>query len=168
MGARIRAARLHAGLTIRDLAARVGSTETTIRNWESGNVKNPRVDLAVALERVLDVDLGIGFGALTGPGSATDPGTTPDRDRPGNPLADVSTGHMLAELGRRIADLEVRNEQLVADFESAQRIPRMPNPGRGRILHAARTRDPEDTPDSPDGGPDDGKAQDGDPPGGHA
>lgn len=84
MGARIRSAREALGLSRQQLAERVGASATTVANWERGDTA-PRL-VTGAIERELGIDLR-------------------EQDT-GSPLDDVSTAALLAELGRRFAELE--------------------------------------------------------------
>lgn len=43
------------GLTMRELAARVGVSEGTISRWESGNIQNMKRDKVAALSKVLEI-----------------------------------------------------------------------------------------------------------------
>lgn len=43
------------GLTMKEVADRVGVAEATVSRWESGDIKNMRRDRIAALARVLDI-----------------------------------------------------------------------------------------------------------------
>lgn len=43
------------GLTLKEVADRVGVSEATVSRWESGDIKNMRRDRVAALARVLDL-----------------------------------------------------------------------------------------------------------------
>jgi transcriptional regulator with XRE-family HTH domain len=145
LGQRIRRSRLAAGLTIRELAARIGSSETTVRNWE-GDHSTPRPDLAALLERELgNLGLNPGPPALA---SVDDPEpATRGRRRSNSPrLDEASVQRLLAELGSRDVDhqdelraLRARVTQLTEELERYR-------PGRDGVIRlgrnvAARTRD---------------------------
>lgn len=55
-GDRLTAARLAAGLTVIDLAAAVGGSESQIRAWETGRTAHPRPPLVPRLAAALGVD----------------------------------------------------------------------------------------------------------------
>jgi transcriptional regulator with XRE-family HTH domain len=67
-GARLRRLREARGLSVPELASAVGASEGTIRQLESGNVKNPAFALGVRLADNLGVDphyLALGAGRST-------------------------------------------------------------------------------------------------------
>lgn len=49
----IKERRLELGLTLKELANRVGASEATISRWESGEIKNMRMSALAALSREL-------------------------------------------------------------------------------------------------------------------
>lgn len=51
----IKARRLELGLTLKELANRVGVSEATISRWESGEIKNMRMSALAALSRELQM-----------------------------------------------------------------------------------------------------------------
>lgn len=51
----IRFRRIELGMTMKDLAKRVGVSEATISRWESGDIANMKRDKIAALARALDV-----------------------------------------------------------------------------------------------------------------
>lgn len=61
MGARIRRAREHTGLTQGTLAGAIGRTQTAISYWESGR-RSPDIADLIALAGALDVEVGFFFG----------------------------------------------------------------------------------------------------------
>jgi transcriptional regulator with XRE-family HTH domain len=64
----IKARRQELGLTIREVADRVGVGPSTVSRWESGNIANMRRDKISKLAKVLDLDPDV----LTGYGHASD------------------------------------------------------------------------------------------------
>lgn len=64
----IKARRQELGLTIREVADRVGVGASTVSRWESGNIANMRRDKISKLAKVLDLDPDV----LTGYGHASD------------------------------------------------------------------------------------------------
>lgn len=58
----IRQKRLELGLTMKELAKKVGVSEGTISRWESGNIENMRRDKVAALSEVLGVSVDILMG----------------------------------------------------------------------------------------------------------
>ena len=51
----IRLRRKELGLTMREVANKVGVSEATVSRWESGDIRNMRRDKIAALARALDV-----------------------------------------------------------------------------------------------------------------
>jgi len=58
----IKQRRLELGLTMKEVAARVGVSEGTISRWESGNIENMRRDKVAALSEVLGVPIEVLMG----------------------------------------------------------------------------------------------------------
>lgn len=120
LGARIASAREAAGMSQDDLADAVGASNTTVRNWEKGRAY-PR-DSIGRIEAVLGITL-----RDTG-------GRTPR-------LSDASHAQILAELGRRDADKDAQIAKLLG---SQPPSPLARRTSSGRVLRAARTRQPEE------------------------
>jgi len=55
IGDRIKKARLHRGMTLIEVAEKLGKTEATIQRYESGNIKNLKNDTIEELANVLNV-----------------------------------------------------------------------------------------------------------------
>ena len=51
----IKVRRKELGLTMKEVADRVGVSEATVSRWESGDIKNMRRDRIAALARTLDI-----------------------------------------------------------------------------------------------------------------
>lgn len=58
----IKERRLELGLTLKELANRVGVSESTISRWESGEIKNMRMSALAALSRELRMNPNIIMG----------------------------------------------------------------------------------------------------------
>lgn len=56
IGALIHHRRLELGLTLEDVAQRVGVGRSTVRKWEQGMIKNMRRDKIAALANILQLD----------------------------------------------------------------------------------------------------------------
>lgn len=137
LGARIRSAREAAGIDQDALAAAVGVSNATVRNWENGRAY-PR-DSIGRIEAVLGITL---------------------RDTGGHEprLSDASHAQILAELGRRDADKDARIAAILAQPPFPPDLADIRRTTSGRVLRAARTRQPA-PPEPADDGPDDGTAR---------
>lgn len=51
----LRARRLELGLKLREIASFVGVSESTVSRWETGNIKNMRIDKLYRLSTILRV-----------------------------------------------------------------------------------------------------------------
>ncbi len=151
LGARIREARLAAGLTLRDLARSIGVSETTLRNWE-GSQNTPRPDLASRLQDQLGVDLG--FGQFTPALRSVDSPSTPKRGKrqAAQRMDDATVPQLLAELhGRDARTAEQLREARSRITELEAEVARLQQSGpvgldEARRRFAARNDSPPDTP----------------------
>ena len=57
VGEKIKNRREELGLTISELAEKIGVSEKTLSRWESGNIANVRQDKALKIAQALDVSL---------------------------------------------------------------------------------------------------------------
>lgn len=135
LGARIRSAREARGLSRTQLAELVDVFPGTVKNWEAGRV--PQASIG-KLEAVLGITL---------------------RDTGGHEprLSDASHAQILAELGRRDADKDARIAAILNQPPYPPDLADIRRTTSGRVLRAARTRQPADPPpadakpDGPDG-----------------
>lgn len=149
LGDRIKHARLAVGMTQRDLARRIGVSETTLRNWE-GDHTEARADLLARLQGELEVDLGLAPPTLR----CVDPAPAPTRGKRQTVprLDDATTPQMLAELHARDARLtdqlraaRQRNAELETELAQVRGLTAV-DPARTRDRYAARH---DDTPPDP-------------------
>lgn len=109
----IKARRQELGLTVREVADRVGVGPITVSCWESGNIANMRRDKISKLAKVLDLDPDVltGYGHAYGPayghasGAETQNGYYNDKDvsRMANELKDRPDLRVLLDASRDLS-----------------------------------------------------------------
>lgn len=109
----IKARQQELGLTVREVADRVGVGPITVSRWESGNIANMRRDKISKLAKVLDLDPDVltGYGHAYGPayghasGAETQNGYYNDKDvsRMANELKDRPDLRVLLDASRDLS-----------------------------------------------------------------
>lgn len=101
----IKARRQELGLTVREVADRVGVGPSTVSRWESGNIANMRRDKISKLAKVLDLDPDVltGYGHAFVAETQNEYYTDPDVSRMANELKDRPDLRVLLDASRDLS-----------------------------------------------------------------